>query len=79
MSGYLLVVSIVGADHGLLRAPFHARSLFFSRPPVDLTTGCGPRTHVPLLLLAGRLIQGMGTGIVTPDTHDSYSRRKSAR
>ena len=66
-SGYLLVVSIVMPITGWLQRRFMPRSLFFTAAG-SILTGALVAALAPTypLLLAGRLIQGMGTGIVTP-------------
>lgn len=66
-SGYLLVVSIVMPITGWLQRRFTPRSLFFTAAG-SILTGALIAALAPAypLLLAGRLIQGMGTGIVTP-------------
>lgn len=66
-SGYLLVVSIVMPITGWLQRRFMPRSLFFTAAG-SILTGTLVADLAPTypLLLAGRLIQGMGTGIVTP-------------
>lgn len=66
-SGYLLVVSIVMPITGWLQRRFTPRSLFFTAAS-SILTGALVAALAPTypLLLAGRLIQGMGTGIVTP-------------
>lgn len=66
-SGYLLVVSIVMPITGWLQRRFMPRSLFFTAAG-SILTGALVAALAPTypLLLADRLIQGMGTGIVTP-------------
>ena len=66
-SGYLLVVSIVMPITGWLQRRFTPRSLFLTAAG-SILTGALIAALAPTypVLLAGRLVQGMGTGIVTP-------------
>lgn len=66
-SGYLLVVSIVMPITGWLQRRFTPRSLFFTAADSILTGALiAALTPTYPVLLAGHLVQGMGTGIVTP-------------
>lgn len=66
-SGYLLVVSIIMPLSSYLQRRFTARALFFTAIAAvaagSLIAMCAPTFSV---LLGGRLLQGIGTGIITP-------------
>ncbi|WP_172120589.1 MFS transporter [Actinomyces faecalis] len=66
-SGYLLVVSIIMPLSSYLQRRFTARALFFT---AVAAVACGSVIALAAptfqVLLAGRLLQGVGTGIITP-------------
>ena len=66
-SGYLLVVSTVMPITGWLQRRFTPRSLFFTAAAA-IFAGAMVAALAPTypVLLFGRLVQGLGTGIVTP-------------
>ncbi|WP_022868191.1 MFS transporter [Schaalia vaccimaxillae] len=66
-SGYLLVVSVVMPITGWLQRRFTQRSLFFTAA-ATIFAGALIAALAPSypILLAGRLLQGVGTGIITP-------------
>lgn len=66
-SGYLLVVAIIMPLSSYLQRRFTARSLFFAAVAA-VAAGSVIALAAPTfpVLLAGRLLQGVGTGIITP-------------
>ena len=66
-TGYLLVVSVIMPLSGYLQRRFTARSLFITAA-VTVMAGAVVAAMAPAypVLLAGRLLQGIGTGIATP-------------
>lgn len=66
-SGYLLVVTIIMPLSSYLQRRFTARSLFFAAVAA-VAAGSVIALAAPTfpVLLAGRLLQGVGTGIITP-------------
>ncbi|MGO1592247.1 MAG: MFS transporter [Ancrocorticia sp.] len=66
-TGYLLVVSVIMPISGYLQRRFMARTLFVTAA-CAVTIGAIVAALAPVysVLLAGRLLQGIGTGIATP-------------
>ena len=66
-TGYLLIVSVIMPLSGWLQRRFTARSLFVAAA-LSVMAGAVIAALAPSypILLAGRLIQGVGTGIATP-------------